>query len=257
MCLYILEVTFILSLPLHSLPCYVPLRLTQCTVQCRSPLDPGASRCFIISGQFTILGQGKLSQASPKMYNATRAIMNSGKLNNVHPEVVSVRYIGFPNATNPWLGDAPKHGSGPSPNNNLSGKNQFSNNSGLRAWHWLLLASCLFIVITAMLFLRRRKRNRSMDRSMGSTGTENLDSPLAHWRDEVVRIDEVEVESETTGGKTYLDDVKALYSHDDDKYNDTFSVESTDSSGRHPFGWRTEDNSRSSSGGGLGQHDYV
>jgi hypothetical protein len=68
-------------------------------VRCRTGLVGLAARCFIIKGGFTLLGNGDISWAGPLALMLTKEAMDEGKLNNVNPDVVDVKFLEALNTT--------------------------------------------------------------------------------------------------------------------------------------------------------------
>jgi hypothetical protein len=58
-----------------------------------------AARCFIVKGGFTLLGNGDISWAGPLALMLTKEAMDEGKLNNVNPDVVDVKFLEALNTT--------------------------------------------------------------------------------------------------------------------------------------------------------------
>lgn len=117
----------------------------------------GADNCFIVNGGFTLLGdldeQNLFSAVEPTLF-ATEVLMNSGRLNEVHPDVVNVRFVSADNGNNSGDDDDDDTDRG---NVGLEGA---TGSDSVRAWPWVLLSLGGAFVLFGAAFTRRRRRQQ-------------------------------------------------------------------------------------------------
>ncbi len=254
-------------------------------VQCRTSLVDGASRCYIVAGGFTLLGNGELEQATPEQIEMTRIVMNSGWLDDVHPAVKSVRFLDvMDNETfaNEAGGDDNNNfqvGGDDNNNNNVPvGAIGSKSENGLKTWPWILIAGCILILISAI-FLTRRKRRTDIpnDEFVMATSDTRRD---AYMVDSVLTPDlpgddfstSTDMESQQNAKSAISPAQPMLSNSRSDSPADSNEVSlamSEESSGRHPFDWhpdfddlQQQDNdvqrgNETTAPKGLGQHDFL
>jgi hypothetical protein len=137
------------------------------TVTCRTELVGAAARCFIVEGGFTILGDGDISWAGPLALLLTEEAMNGGKLNNINPDVVDVRFLEALNSTITFNNDTlviPPTNTTVNPTGGGDNGNQTgnpivsigSNDNDVPGWSWALVSIGIVAFFVAIAYLVRR-----------------------------------------------------------------------------------------------------
>ena len=132
------------------------------TVLCRTALVPGADRCFIINGGLTLYGKNNISWAVPLTLNLIKHTMNYGALNDEYTGLVDVRFLnkGYIN-TLPDSSNPSDPSTGDDNVDDLVAKPEATitnNESKKENWMWVVLGCGLFVLLTAVFVIRRRKR---------------------------------------------------------------------------------------------------
>lgn len=164
--------SFVLNGAPHNLSTSFQLQ----SVRCRTPLVPDAQRCFIVQGGFTLLLRDEAEQyinttrsalqwgVVPAL-NATKEILDDGRLNQVHPDVKDVSFVSLiiednpaeNNNTRPENGNEDQHGDAGGLNDDQIRSEP--SEEDLQAWPWVLL-SVGVVTILVLFGLVRRRRNR-------------------------------------------------------------------------------------------------
>jgi hypothetical protein len=124
-----------------------------------------AARCFIVQGGFTLLGNGDISWAGPLALMLTKEAMDEGKLNNVNPDVVDVRFlealnttIEFNNETSvtiPTMSPAGASGGG-----DPDGLVESIGSDDVPGWSWALVSIGIIAFFVALCILARKLGDR-------------------------------------------------------------------------------------------------
>jgi hypothetical protein len=137
------------------------------TVTCRTELVGSAARCFIVEGGFTILGDGDISWAGPLALVLTQEAMDGGRLNNVNPDVVDVRFLEAFNSTITFNNDTlvistnntVNSTDGGDGNGNQTGSGIVtigSKDNDVPGWSWALVSIGIVAFFVAVAYLVRR-----------------------------------------------------------------------------------------------------
>jgi hypothetical protein len=139
---------------------HVVIPLLHDIVRCRTGLVGLAARCFIIKGGFTLLGSGDISWAGPLALTLTKEAMDEGKLNNVNPDVVDVKFLealdtttGFNNEAS--LSPSMSPTAGVDPNGFVS-----IGSDNVPGWSWALVSVGVIAFFVAVCILARKLGSR-------------------------------------------------------------------------------------------------
>lgn len=172
-------------------------------VLCRNSLVEAAERCYVVNGRLTLYGDDDISWALPIALDLVRLNMDDGGLNEVHPEIVDVRYRGdgIPDYSNTIIGIWPDRGDGDGDggsefggegNNTLAGGgpdddatsppgSSITGTQGdgatVQAWPWVVLGCGLLVLLTAVYVIRRRIRGGSSARDGGYEEASKISNP--------------------------------------------------------------------------------
>jgi hypothetical protein len=125
-----------------------------------------AARCFIVEGGFTVLGDGDISWAGPLALILTKEAMDGGKLNNVNPDVVDVRFLEALNTTisynNETLNDDAINGNDDAINGNgtIDPVVQSIGSNDVPGWSWALVSVGIIAFLVALCILARKLGSR-------------------------------------------------------------------------------------------------
>lgn len=147
--------------------------LLHATVRCQTGLVDLAARCFIVQGGFTLLGNGDISWAGPLALLLTKEIMDEGKLNNVNPDAVDVRFLEALNTTITFNNGTVIVPSSTNTTNTTGGGDAdgFVTNIGsddnVPGWSWALVSIGIIAFFVALCILARKLGDRKERNAAG------------------------------------------------------------------------------------------
>lgn len=168
--------------------------------------------------------------------------MDDGNLNNVHPDVIDVRFVGRLDETGiPSEVDGGSNvlipPDGPAKNNSHSSSNQ------VRAWPWSLLALGITTICVCIYLYRNRRRNQLDDNSFREDATnaprdtDNIKEPTLPYLVE----NSDNSQHVTHPGRTENSGVASKRYYDDAAFNGAFPAESDDEFLHRPFTDESDD----------------
>lgn len=148
------------------------------SVNCRTPLVEGADRCFLVNGGLTLQGKDNIAWALPLAAGLVKLTMNNKMLNDVHPDVVDVRFMELFDRTNSETPQVGTGGINGTTDNGTTPLNSTTTSYSAAAWPWVLLGIGLFLILAGLFAIRRRMQFLKEDDNT-STYDETTVTPLA------------------------------------------------------------------------------
>lgn len=132
--------------------------LVVATVQCRTELVEGADRCFVVNGGITMNGSKDIAWVVPVVLDLISFSMNQGMLNNVHEDVIDVRFL------NPGIESGIDVGLSPTPSptqdlGNVGSDRDGTNTEYNEPWPWIVLGFGIVLLISVAFLIQRRLRS--------------------------------------------------------------------------------------------------
>jgi len=158
------------------------------SVQCRTRLVAGASRCFSVGGNYTLYGDGDLSWAVPLALLETERNINQGLLDDVHPDVVDVQFIRPASQDDHQFFDNPDRTRGPQTRPVPDAETQ--DDDRLETWASALIALAVLVSLAVAFVLgRRRRRNAYSQASFDPIQRQNITAATSWSPDQQERMD--------------------------------------------------------------------